>query len=147
MSLTYRIARRAQAVAGKQLAFTNTSRTYANYPFTFPVDSTVTPQATEAAVNAPKSPYPFTTPGQPADKPSPVAPEPSRGRAGDNDPEYMKESDLRMNQERQYENMEMQSGKQPDYNVMADYRTSYVTLKDLKDAGMLTLSEPLLPFL
>lgn len=128
MSLTFRIARRAQAAAPKQFAITNATRGYAHYPFTFPTDSTVTPQATDAAMNAPKSPYPFTTPAQPSDRASPVAPEPNRGRAGDDTPEYMKESDLRLHRDREYENMEMQSGKQPDYNVMADYRTSYVIL-------------------
>jgi hypothetical protein len=125
MSLTHRTLTRASAL-GKRLAAPTSARNYANYPFTFPNDSTVTPQASDAATSAPKSPYPFTNkPGTP-DRGSPVAPQASeanRGRAGDNEPEHMKESELMLNQEGEYHQMDMTS-RQPDYNAAADYRTS-----------------------
>lgn len=124
MSLLHKTLTRATGFASRQITTPSLVRSYAAYPFTFPADSTVTPQASEAADKAPKSPYPFTNDGASAGGSSPAAPQTNRGRAGDETPDYMQESELMKNQEGEYTHMEM-SSRQPDYSVTSDYRTSY----------------------
>ena len=124
MSLFQKTLTRASGLASRQLTTPVLARSYAAYPFTFPNDSTVTPQASDAADKAPKSPYPFTHSGASAEGSSPAAPQTNRGRAGDETPDYMQESELMKNQEGEYTHMEM-SSRQPDYSVTSDYRTSY----------------------
>lgn len=124
MPLTHRILARATTVSGRQAATPSLARSYATrYPFT--PDSSVTPQANEAATRSPLSPYPFTKPGQPtpqqSNQASPVGPTPTSARPG---PE-MKDSELRQADEGDRSQQDMMP-KQPDYNVASDYRTSYV---------------------
>jgi len=122
MSFTHRIL--ARASAGRRAAVPSLTRSYAaRYPFT--PDSSVTPQANEAATKHPLSPYPFTKPGQPtpqqSNQASPIGPVPTSARPG---PE-MKDSELRQADEGDRSQQDM-NPRQPDYNVASDYRTSYV---------------------